>query len=329
MAVGQIPILRSCDRARVGELRSSEAFFWADLALDEGVAAADVAATFGISTEAAGRLTDFRAGGSPARRMYVDEELIAFPFWCDAGPEAAAGADEDEADEEDEEGSLRLLRVNVLLHGDFLITMHQRSLDLPELVAEGGIPAGRTERYVAYAVLDGMTNTVLEAVSGLEGEIGELETRLMDSGLRTRMADQEQVRVLRTELTRLRLRIGPERGLFERVGEEIEHVSALEADNRRYFDRVQAQLDRTVDRIDAASQALSNALQVKLNETSYRLTIVATIFLPLSFITGFFGMNFGWMVGEIGSAAAFWLLGVGSMVALPAALFLALREDRA
>ncbi len=322
MAVGQIPILRRCDRARVAELRSREEFFWADLALEDGVAAADVVAAFGISSEAAGRLTDFRAGGSPARRMHVDEELIAFPFWCDGGRDGSAGADEGE-------GSLCLFRVNALLHGDFLITAHQRSLDLPELVAEDGIPTGRTERYVAYAVLDGMTNTVLEAVSRLEGEISELETRLMDSGLRTRMADQEQVRVLRTELTSLRLRIGPERGLFERVGEEIEHVSALEADRRRYFDRVQAQLDRTVDRIDAASQALSNALQVKLNEISYRLTIVATIFLPLTFVTGFFGMNFGWMVDEISTAAAFWLLGVGSIVALLVALFLALRADRA
>ena len=44
-----------------------------------------------------------------------------------------------------------------------------------------------------------------------------------------------------------------------------------------------------MDRIDAASGALSNLLQVKLNETTYRLTVVATVFLPLTFITGFFG----------------------------------------
>jgi magnesium transporter len=69
-----------------------------------------------------------------------------------------------------------------------------------------------------------------------------------------------------------------------------------------------------VTRVDAASQALSNALQVKINETSYRLTVVATIFLPLTLIVGFFGMNFDWMVREIDSAGAFWALGVGGMV---------------
>ena len=41
---------------------------------------------------------------------------------------------------------------------------------------------------------------------------------------------------------------------------------------------------------------------------------MATIFLPLTFITGFFGMNFEWMIGEVDTQPAFWLLGVGSLV---------------
>ena len=60
---------------------------------------------------------------------------------------------------------------------------------------------------------------------------------------------------------------------------------------------------------------MSSAVEVQLNETSYRLTILATIFLPLTFITGFFGMNFEWMVEEVSSQSAFWMLGVGGLVA--------------
>jgi magnesium transporter len=107
---------------------------------------------------------------------------------------------------------------------------------------------------------------------------------------------------------------GIERVLFERASGELEHVAGLEADRRRYFDRIITQLDRVIDGIDAGGDELSRALEVQLNETTYRPTIVATIFLPLTFLTGFFGMNFGWMVAHVDSAAAFWLLGLGGCI---------------
>jgi magnesium transporter len=52
-------------------------------------------------------------------------------------------------------------------------------------------------------------------------------------------------------------------------------------------------------------------IDLRVNETIYWLTVVATVFLPLTFITGFFGMNFGWMVDHITSPMDFFLLGVG------------------
>jgi magnesium transporter len=53
---------------------------------------------------------------------------------------------------------------------------------------------------------------------------------------------------------------------------------------------------------------------VLINQMASRLTIVATVFLPLTFATGFFGMNFGWMVDHISSAESFLILGVGGMI---------------
>src|SRR3954465_6344001 len=75
-----------------------------------------------------------------------------------------------------------------------------------------------------------------------------------------------------------------------------------------------SKLNRLVDAIDAAANAMATLIDIRLNETTYWLTVVATIFLPLTFVTGFFGMNFGWMVREVNTALAFWLLGVGSLV---------------
>jgi magnesium transporter len=295
---GEIEILREFDAQRIGELRRRGTFFWVDLATKDGVTAEQIAATFEVSAETAAALQSFRSGGAPVRKLHVEKDLIVFPFWCSATPSGGH--------------VLELFRVNVLLHGDFLLTVHQRRFDLPGAVAE--FAPGRSEQYAVYVALDGMTDTVLDTVAAIEQEIAGLETRLLSSGFRAKPADSELKRNLRAQLTYLRMRIGPERALFERVGEEIQQIGTLTGDHQSYFDRIQSQLDRAVERIDAAREALSDALQAQINETTYRLTIVATIFLPLSFITGFFGMNFDWLIQHLESETAFWLLGVGALV---------------
>ena len=324
MGRSDVSILRGLDRSEIARLRQPRdffrlrdqgEFFWTDLAAAGGPPAAEVAAAFGLSEAATTTLFDFAERGSPARRIHVEEELIVFACWCAATPEpeSLGGAD-----------SLGLFRVNVCLHGDFLLTVHEREFDLPTAVAPDGISAGRGERYAVFVALQGMAATLVEALGAVEREIAAIESNLLDTGARgTGRDDQAVIRSLRSRLTTLRMRIAAERGLLGRVNEEIEHVPALEPDREAHFDRITGELDRAVDRVDAASSALAHMLDIQLNATTFRLTVIATIFLPLTFLTGFFGMNFGWLVDHIDSALAFWVLGVGLMTG-PLLLVLAL-----
>src|SRR5215471_7795483 len=96
-------------------------------------------------------------------------------------------------------------------------------------------------------------------------------------------------------------------GMDPRGAAELnDYVEQVEDIEHRLHDR--SQWASTIMQDHAAAVARRQADQIN------RLTLVSLIFLPLTFITGFFGMNFGWMNEVIGSARAFVALGV----ALPA-----------
>ena len=103
---------------------------------------------------------------------------------------------------------------------------------------------------------------------------------------------------------------------------------------RNYFRDVSDHLERVHDEIGAQRELLTSVLEANLavlsvrqNETTRQLTTIATIFLPLTFITGFFGMNFGWLVGHVGSPLTFLVYGVGSLVLSCAGLFVWFRRS--
>jgi magnesium transporter len=127
---------------------------------------------------------------------------------------------------------------------------------------------------------------------------------VMSTDLRAGRLRMATLRAISSRLSRMRRRAAPQRGLFERIGGEIAPVEGHEADDERYLDRVGEQVNRLVDAIDAAEDTMATLINLRLNETTYWLTVVATIFLPLTFITGFFGMNFDWMVVSGASPAA-------------------------
>lgn len=294
--------LGASERDRIEALRRDGRFFWIDIRLSE-IRLDDLREALGIPESALQALRRFGEAHESSRKFHVDGQHVVFTFSCYL----------ESLDLPDETPyRLRPVEVQILVSGDYLLTLHEERVSLPELL-DPYVPEGRSEQYAVYAVLDAMIASAFDALNEVELSLDELA--VMSADLRAGRLRLATLRATSSKLSRMRRRAAPERGLFERIGVEIGRLQDLEADEEHYFDRIGQQVNRLVDEIDAAADAMATLISLRLNETSYWLTVVATIFLPLTFITGFFGMNFGWMVDEIDTQLGFWLLGIGSLVA--------------
>jgi len=305
--------LGGSERERIASLREQGRFFWIDLCVGD-LPPEELDEALGIGPPALRPLLEFERAGPPSRRFHADGQHVVFPFHCYL-----------ESDHREGEDTPRVgaIEVNVLVHGDYLLTVHREHVSLPGILP-GYSEEGRSEQYIVYAVLDAMVATAFDALNNTELALEGLQILAGDAGnARVRMGT---LRAISLRLTTMRRQLGPQRGIFERIGEEIGQVDGLESDNERYFERIYEQLNRMVDGIDAAADSMAKLMDLRLNETMYWLTVVATIFLPLTFLTGFFGMNFAWLVGRIDTEVAFLVLGIGGSAVATALTWFAVRR---
>ena len=180
-------------------------------------------------------------------------------------------------------------------------------VSLPAAVAPD-LPPDRSKRYAVYAVLDAMLASSFDALEEVELSLDALGAAGSDGG---GSVSRASLRGAGARLAMMRRWVRGEQAVFERVGVEIGALRSFDAHDEPYFDRLDEQVDRLLAAIDAAANATGMLLDLQLNERAYVVSVIATIFVPLTFITGFFGMNFGWMVDRVDSQIAFWLLGFG------------------
>jgi magnesium transporter len=293
-------VLEGLDRSareRIKALRGEGRFFWIDVSSGEAERD-DIREALSVPEAAFGALFAFGDRGPRARKLFARDGVLVFPFTSYL--ESVGEADGTQY-------RLHSVEVHVLVSRDYVLTLHEERFSLPARLAPY-LPEGRSDQYTVYAVVEAMVATAFEALNEVELTLDALAARSTAlRGGRVRMAT---LSAISSRLSRMRRRVAPERGLFERIGIELTPAEGPNADDQRYFDQLGTQVSRLVDGIDAASAAMATLIELRLNETTYWLTVVATIFLPLTFITGFFGMNFEWMVDAIDTQLAFWLLGV-------------------
>ena len=128
-------------------------------------------------------------------------------------------------------------------------------------------------------------------------------------------------------LVGMRKAVTPQRDMFARLMGGIAELPGLAEEDERYFRDVYDHLIRISDLIDSYRDLLTGAMDVylstvsnRLNSVMKQLAVIATIFLPLSWLTGFFGQNFGFEVRHITGGGPFFVLGIGSELVVVAAM---------
>jgi magnesium transporter len=214
------------------------------------------------------------------------------------------------------------VEVHFHISGEWMITVHHapRAQLLRSAAERVKRETPRTEEEAIYHVLDALADSFFPVLDRMDEEIDAL----MDAMLERPSEDQRRkVFAIRRRLIDLRRIANPQRDILARGSDVLGSIPGLEADDARdWFRDVYDHLVRISELIDSYRDLLSGALDLylstvsnRLNSISAQLTIVATIFLPLTFVTGFFGQNFGTLVRHINTPWAFWGYGVGSMIA--------------
>jgi magnesium transporter len=235
---------------------------------------------------------------------------------------------------DDEAEGVDVGEISVFLAPTFVITVRQgvaselsgarqRLEQRPELLAAGSTSA-------LWAILDQVVDDYAPVVAGLDDDIDQIEATVFSGAV----APTERIYSLRREASDFYRAVHPLLGVVARV-ERAAEARQL----RPYLRDVQDHLLLVNEEVAAQRDLLGTILEanmamisvdqtkvsVRQNATIEQLTVLATIFLPLTFVTGFFGQNFGWLVRHITGLGAFIIYGIGGLAVPLTLLFLWLR----
>jgi magnesium transporter len=213
----------------------------------------------------------------------------------------------------------RLVEVHCFYSDRFLVTVHRD--DCPAFAELRGRydqlhePTLRPS-LLLYRVVDGLINSFFPILGAFDDRIDELENQIF---LRASDDQLQEIFQMKRLLVGMRKAVTPQRDAFASLTGRMAELPGFDAEDEHYFRDVYDHLIRISDLIDSYRDLLTSAMDVYLSTVSNRLnavmkqlTIIATVFLPLTFITGFFGQNFGWLTGHIQHWGTFVALGLGT-----------------
>lgn len=295
-------VFTELDAPAIGGLRIADEFFWLDLVSPAPEDVAALGELFDLHPVVVEDLQHF------GQRPKVDD----YPRYVHV---VYYGLHDDEP-----------VEVHLVVHGDALVTLRQGPCAELERVRDevAAVPPER-EEYAVHRVLDALTDSFFPALERLDEEIDDLEETIVATSGQDVL---QRIVARKRQTTDLRRIVVPQREVLTQTVPLLGALPGFTGDgSEEYFRDVDDHLLRIADSLESARDVLTSLLDVGLSAQSYRLndyvtrlTVLGSVFLPLTFITGFFGQNFGWLVDNIGSEAAFWGLGLGLEAAAVVAL---------
>jgi magnesium transporter len=301
-----VRVLTALDRAHIEPLLERDEFFWLDLERPSADDLAALAEFFGFHPLA---LEDTQKFG---QRPKLDAfEQYAFVVFYGARRE---------------QDGIALTELHLFLSGSYVISIHRESCaELDELRRKFEDDPERGAQFVLYKIFDALTDSFFPILASMDDDIDAIEDRIV---LEPTDEQLHSIFTLKRDLIALRRVVTPQRDLFARAIDDITALPGLEPSKRDYFRDVYDHLIRISDQIDSYRDLLTSAMDVylstvsnRLNQVMKQLTVIATIFLPLAFVTGFFGQNFAWLVRHVDTFGAFLAFGAGGLL-VPLALLL-------
>jgi len=189
--------------------------------------------------------------------------------------------------------------LNVFLGENYLVTVYKgdtlhpidmvfRKINRDYRLTENG------SDFLCHAVLDALVDDYMPVIDQMDDEIEWLEDQVLEKPSPSTM---QRIIILKHSIMSLRRIISPMREVINRLSRD--EFPMIDRQSRIYFRDIYDHLVRIQDLSDTIRDIVSgtmdiylNATSLKLNEVMKALTIVSTIFLPLSFLAGVYGMNF-------------------------------------
>ncbi len=187
-----------------------------------------------------------------------------------------------------------------------------------------------TRLLLLHHLLDELVDSFFPVLSSFDDRIDELQDEIIAKPTDGQLSELFS---MKRWLIGVRKVVTPQRDLVAALVAGVTELPGMTQEIERYFRDLYDHLIRISDLVDSYRDLLTGSMDAYLSTVSNRLnvvmkqlTVMATIFLPLSFLTGFFGQNFAWMIRQLTSLSAFLWVGLGVEAAAVAGMLVLFRR---